>query len=141
MNSSWEMQKVAAMSGLIDDTVRLAGTIREKRVADRAQQLAEQEFRAGYAKALATAKVSGDMPEQYQTRVPFDMYGRQVAVKVVALKELSRITGGKHPLANEAVRRQVGTLAMLNYNRADRPEGVNVADYAPSDEQLKAVFK
>lgn len=141
MQSSWEMQKNVAMGGLIDDVTNLAGAVRERRVADKAQLRAEQQFRQGYAKALAAAKVSGEMPEEYQSRVPFDMYGRQVGVKVVALKELSRLTGGKHPLANEAVRRKVANMTMVNYNLADRPDGVNVADYAPTEDQLRTVFK
>jgi hypothetical protein len=138
-NSNWEMQKVAAMNGLIDDTVRLAGTIREKRVAERAQQLAEQEFRAGYAKALVVAKQTGVMPEQFQQRVPIDWVTSQTGLKVVALRELQKVQP-KHPLLNQVVRDSIAKQTLVNFNRADRPEGANFNDFAPSDTQTQQIF-
>lgn len=139
MNSNWEMQKNAAMSGLIDDTLRLAGAIREKRTADRAQLQAEQEFRAGYAKALAVAKQTGVMPDHFQQRVPIDWVSSQVSVKVVALRELQKVQP-KHPLLHQSVRDAVSKQGLINFNRADRPNDANMNDFAPSDSQAEQIF-
>ncbi len=137
INSNWEMQKVAAMNGLIDDTVRLAGAIREKRVADRTQQQAEQEFRVGYAKALAIAKQTGAMPEQFQRRVSEDQLGRHIGIKTVALRELEKLNAS-HPLVRSSeLRSKIGTMTLINFNRADRPLNGDFNDFAPTDAQIQ----
>jgi hypothetical protein len=137
MNNGWEMQKVAAMNGLIEDSVRLAGTIRERRVVSQAQLRAEHEFRVGYARALTAAKQSGVMPEEYQRRVGEDQLGRQVGIKVVALRELGKLDSN-HPLVRSAeLRSKIGTQTLINYNLADRPKEGDFNDFAPTEAQLQ----
>jgi len=106
-------------------------------VADKAQLRAEQQFRQGYAVALEEAKKTGAMPEQYQRKVGEDQLGRQVGIKVVALRELEKLNSN-HPLVRSSeLRSKVGNQALINFNRANRPADGDFNDFAPSDAQFQ----
>ena len=133
--SFWQAQNQIAMGELMSSAGQLAGALRQRRELERA----EKEYRAGYASALAEAKRTGVMPEEYQEMVPIDQMGRQVGIKAVALRELGKLNP-KHPLLTSTVRTNIGTQTLINYNLADRPEGADLNDYAPSEKQTQQIF-
>lgn len=134
--SLWESQRAADTAGFIDNLNQIGGHMREKRENSKA----EKEFREGYARALAVAKRTGDMPVEYQQLVPIDRVGRQVGIKVVALRELSKVDP-THPLvASAAVRENIGTQTLINYNKSERPSGADLNDYAPSDSAAQKIY-
>jgi len=133
----WETQNAIGTAGLVDNMVGIGNAMRERKAIDQD----ERKFRAGYAAALANAKQTGVMPEEYQRTVPVDDMSRQIGVKVVALRELSKLNAG-HPLvASAKVRENIGTQTLINYNRSDRPDGVNLNDYAPSDSAAQKIYE
>lgn len=134
--SFWQNQNQIAMGELMNSAGRLAAALREKRDAESAQR----EYRAGYAKALASAKQTGVMPEQYQQLIPIDLMTSQVGVKVVALRELGKLNPKHALVVSPAVRENIATQTLVNYNLADRPEGANLNDFAPSESQTEQII-
>jgi hypothetical protein len=101
---------------------------------------AEKQHREGYAKALEEAKRTGNMLEQYQRVVAEDHMGKQVGIKVVALRELGKLNPG-HPLvASATVRQNIGTQTLINYNRANRPKDGDYNDFAPDDALAQRIY-
>jgi len=134
--SFWDAQRQINTAGLIDNMVQIGSNMRKNRAIAKA----EKEYREGYAKALEEAKRSGNMPAEFQQLVPIDRVGKQVGIKVVALRELGKVNPG-HPLvASATVRDNIGTQTLINYNRADRPDGVDLNDFAPSDELARRIY-
>lgn len=134
--SFWESQRAVDTAGFIDNMVQIGGQMRAKR--DQAKS--EQQFRAEYARALEEAKRTGNMPVELQQLVPIDRVGRQVGIKVVALRELGKVNPA-HPLvASPQVRENIGTQTLINYNKAERPEGADLNDYAPSDQAAQKIY-
>lgn len=136
MSGFWGAQKEMAMNNLVSSAASAAASMRN------VQELKKeaQARRVGYAHALAQAKVTGVMPEEFQGEVPKDMLGRQVGIKVVALRELKKAIPN-HPLVvSQNVRSNIATQTMINYNRADRPGGVDFADYAPGETAAQQIF-
>ena len=132
----WDAHRVNETAGLVDNMVGIGAAMRERKALDQD----EKKFRAGYAAALASAKQTGVMPAEFQRTVPVDEMGRQVGVKVVALRELGKLNAS-HPLVTSAkVRENIATQTLINYNRADRPDGVNLSDYAPSDSAAQKIY-
>ena len=131
-----DAQRANDTAGFIDNMVQIGGHMRAKR--DQAKS--EQQFRAEYARALEEAKRTGNMPVEFQQLVPIDRVGRQVGIKVVALRELGKVNPG-HPLvASSQVRENIGTQTLINYNKADRPEAADLNDYAPSDAAAQKIY-
>lgn len=134
--SFWESQNAIGTAGLVDNMVGIGNAMRERKAIDQA----EREFREGYSRALTEAKRTGLMPAQFQRTVPADEMGRQVGVKVVALRELSKLNAG-HPLvASAKVRENIGTQTLINYNKSDRPQDVPYGDFAPSDIAAQKIY-
>lgn len=134
--SMWDSFRSVETAGLVDNGVALGAAMRERKAI--AQD--ERKFREGYATALANAKQTGVMPVEYQRTVPVDDIGRQIGVKVVALRELGKLNAG-HPLvASAQVRANIATQTLINYNRAERPNGVDLNEYAPSDSAAQKIF-
>jgi len=132
----WDSFRNVETAGLVDNGVALGAAMRERKAI--AQD--ERKFREGYATALANAKQTGVMPAEYQRTVPVDDIGRQIGVKVVALRELGKLNAG-HPLvASAQVRANIATQTLINYNRAERPNGVDLNEYAPSDSAAQKIF-
>ncbi|MFC5511122.1 hypothetical protein ACFPOU_08275 [Massilia jejuensis] len=134
--SIWESFRNTETMGLVDNGVAIGAAMRERKAI--AQD--ERKFREGYATALANAKQTGVMPTEYQRTVPVDEMGRQIGVKVVALRELGKLNAS-HPLvASAQVRANIGTQTLVNYNKAERPDGVDLNDYAPSDTAAQKIY-
>lgn len=134
--SFWEAQKAVDTAGLIDNMVTIGANMRENREIAQA----EKQFREGYKRALEAAKRTGVMPAEFQQLVPIDRVGKQIGIKVVALRELGKLNP-THPLvASATVRENIGTHTLINYNRADRPEGVDLNAYAPGDELAQRIY-
>jgi hypothetical protein len=132
----WDSFRNVETMGLVDNGVAIGAALRERKAI--AQD--ERKFREGYAVALANAKRTGVMPAEYQRSVPVDEMGRQVGIKVVALRELGKLNAS-HPLvASAQVRDNIATQTLLNYNKVDRPDGVNLNDYAPSDSAAQQIY-
>jgi len=135
--SFWEAQRAVDSAGLIDNMFEIGGHMRAKREHAKS----EKEFRAEYSKALEEAKRTGTMPVEFQQLVPIDRVGRQVGIKVVALRELGKVNPA-HPLvASPQVRENIGTQTLINYNKADRPDGADLNDYAPSDSAAQKIYE
>jgi hypothetical protein len=135
--SFWESQRAIDTVGLVDNMVQIGGHMRENREIKKA----EKQYREGYAKALEEAKRTGNMPEEYQQTVAIDSMGRHIGVKVVALRELGKFNP-KHPLvASAAVRQNIGTQTVKNYNQAGRPDDPNYNDFAPEDAQAQRIYE
>lgn len=95
---------------------------------------------AQYAAALEAAKVTGEFPVEFQNTVPEDDLTSQIGVKVVALRELAK-KSPTHPLiASANCRADIARTALINFNRANRPDSSDLNQYAPSDEQAEQVF-
>lgn len=134
--SIWEAQRFNDTAGFIDNMVQIGGHMRAKR--DQAKS--EQQFRAEYARALEEAKRTGNLPAEFQQMVPIDRVGKQVGVKVVALRELGK-ANPTHPLVTSAqVRENIATQTLINYNKADRPDDADLNDYAPSDSAAQKIY-
>jgi len=134
--SMWDSFRNVETAGLVDNGVALGAAMRERKAI--AQD--ERKFREGYATALANAKQTGVMPAEYQRTVPVDEMGRQVGIKVVALRELGKLNAG-HPLvASAQVRANIATQTLINYNKAERPDGVDLNGYAPSDVAAQQIY-
>ena len=132
----WDSFRTTETAGLVDSGLALGAALRERKAI--AQD--ERKFREGYATALANAKQTGVMPVEYQRTVPVDEMGRQIGVKVVALRELGKLDAS-HPLvASAQVRANIGTQTLINYNKADRPDGVDLNNYAPSDVATQKIY-
>lgn len=132
----WDNFRMTETAGLVDNGVALGAALRERKAI--AQD--ERKFREGYATALANAKQTGVMPAEYQRTVPVDEMGRQVGIKVVALRELGKLNAS-HPLvASAQVRANIATQTLVNYNNADRPDGVDLNNYAPSDVAAQKIY-
>ncbi|MGX9718401.1 hypothetical protein ACWYXJ_29660 [Janthinobacterium lividum] len=135
--SIWDTTKTIETIGLVDNMVSIGSTLRDRRVIDKA----EKDFREGYARALSEAKRTGIMPDEFQRTVPVDQMGRQVGVKVVALRELGKISPG-HPLVvSSTVRQNIATQTLINYNRADRPDDADLTNFAPSDVAAQKIYE
>lgn len=135
--SIWDSFRNTETMGLVDNGVALGAAMRERKAIAKD----ERKFRENYATALANAKRTGVMPEEFQRTVPVDEIGRQVGIKVVALRELGKLNAG-HPLvASAQVRANIGTQTLINYNRADRPDGVDLNAYAPSDVAAQKIYE
>lgn len=134
--SFWDAQRQVDTAGLVDNMVQIGAHMRE----NRANAKAEKEFREGYARALEEAKRTGNMPVEYQQLVPIDRVGRQVGIKVVALRELGKLSPA-HPLvASATVRENIGTQTLINYNRSNRPQNVDLNDFAPDDALAQRIY-
>jgi hypothetical protein len=134
--SFWEAQRAADTAGLIDNMVQIGSSMRETRELEKAQK----EYRQGYAVALEEAKRTGVMPEKYQQTVASDRMGKQIGIKVVALRELGKLNP-RHPLvASETVRANIGTQTLINYNRANRPKDGDYNDFAPDDALAQKIY-
>lgn len=134
--SFWDTQRQVDTMGLVDNMVQIGSHMREQREI----AAAEKQHREGYAKALEEAKRTGNMPEQYQRVVAEDHMGKQVGIKVVALRELGKLNP-RHPLvASSAVRTNIGTQTLINYNRANRPKDGDYNDFAPDDALAQRIY-
>lgn len=135
--SFWEAQRAIDTAGLVDNMSRIGSQIAE----NRAIAQAEKQFREGYARALEEGKRTGVMPEKYQRVVAEDHMGKQVGIKVVALRELGKLNPA-HPLVSSAtVRANIGTQTLINYNRASRPQDGDYNDFAPDDALAQKIYK
>lgn len=134
--SFWEAQRAVDTAGLVDNMVQIGAQLRERREDAKAEKM----YREGYAKALEEAKRTGNMPVEYQQLVPIDRVGRQVGIKVVALRELGKLNPA-HPLvASSTVRENIGTQTLINYNKCDRPQGADLNDFAPTDDLAQRIY-
>jgi len=134
--SFWDTQRQVDTMGLVDNMVQIGSHMREQREI----AAAEKQHREGYAKALEEAKRTGNMPEQYQRVVAEDQMGKQVGIKVVALRELGKLNP-RHPLvASSTVRTNIGTQTLINYNRANRPKDGDYNDFAPDDALAQRIY-
>lgn len=135
--SMWDSMNYANTMGIVDDGVAIARNMRESKRIDEANR----KFRAGYAVALEQAKRTGVMPEQYQKYVPIDAMGEQIGLKVVALRELGKNCPA-HPLVtSQNVRNVIARQTLMNYNKSNRPDDVEFADFAPNDASATHIFK
>jgi hypothetical protein len=135
--SFWDAQRQNDTAGLVDNMVQIGAHMRE----NRANTKAEKEYREGYAKALDEAKRTGNMPEQYQQTVAIDNMGRQIGVKVVALRELGKLNP-QHPLvASTVVRQNIATQTVKNYSQAGRPLDPDYNQFAPDDGQAQRIYE
>lgn len=112
---------------------------------DERQRKLTIELDAKYEAAVRRAAITGDeLPSSMQATVPVDQVIGQVAVKVVALRELRRYVP-THPLVClQGVRQRIAREARKIYNVKGRPLLDDVAtsadDMAPSDQVSKLVF-
>lgn len=135
--SFWDTQRQIDTIGLMDNMVQIGTHLRDSREAAKA----EREYRDGYAKALDEAKRTGNMPEQYQQSVAIDHMGRQIGVKVVALRELGKLNP-QHPLvASPAVRQNIATQTVKNYSQAGRQPNPDYNQFAPDDGQAQGIYE
>lgn len=124
------------MGALMDSCASATEAIRDLRALEEQAK----NHRAGYARALENAKKTGEMPLEYQRAVGEDSVGRQVGIKVVALRELEKFDA-KHPLLSQHVRSNIATQTMINFNKAGRPGNIPFADFTPSDKAAQTIFK
>lgn len=134
--SFWKSQNEVAMGALIDSCASATAAMRDVRALE--AKIKAQ--RTGYARALEAAKKTGEMPLEFQRTMGEDSVGRQVGIKVVALRELEKFDA-THPLLQPHVRKNIATQTMINFNRADRPGNIDFADFAPSDKAAQIIFK
>lgn len=102
----------------------------------------DQRTRQAYLAALEQAKQTGDMPEQFQVKVPVDELTAQIGLKAVAIRELGKARPAHPMVTSQRCREAVAKATLIKYNRANRPSGPEVAliDYAPTDEQAQQIF-
>lgn len=135
--SFWDTQRQMDTAGLVDNMVQIGSHLRDRHENAKA----EKQYREGYAKALEEAKRTGQMPEIYQQKIAADHMGRQIGIKVVALRELGKLSP-QHPLvASTAVRQNIATQTLKNYNRDNRPADGDYNDYAPNDEMAQKIYE
>lgn len=136
MNNIWEQQRFQAGSDLIAGAAEVGHRMRENS-AVRKQEAALQ---TEYAKALASAKQTGVMPDHLQKTVPVDYYGKHYGVRAVTLRELGKVVPA-HPLVKSPeCREMIGLLTLQKYNQDNRPDTLDFAKYTVDDNVAQAVF-
>ncbi len=136
MSEFWKTQTAIATNGMIETAGAIAAAVKQRQ----ADTKAERDFRAGYAVALKAAKKTGVFPEKYQATVTEDQLGRQVGIKVVALRELGK-QAPNHPLVvSQVVRSNIATQTLINYNNANRPADTDFNHFAPSDTAAQKIY-
>lgn len=145
MGSFWENERQIAAMQLAVTAVQAGRTIVNRwnsRV--RAQQM-ELRVREAYKAALAAAKDTGNMPEEFQGAVPIDELGKQIAIKSVALNELAKYAPDHPLLVSEMAQSVIAQVTLINYNRAERPvDGDGVIHYSahiPDEEDIEAIYR
>lgn len=138
--SFWEAQRQIATNDLIDHASAIGRAWRDKQE----QAALNAKARAAYLLALEKGKTTGFMPCEFQKTATIDVLGRQMGLNVVALRELAKYAPN-HPLVISAKCREiVGSVTLLNYNLANRPDIENAANltmFAPDDGKSQAIFK
>lgn len=135
--SMWRNNNQAAMGQLMDACAGASATLQQNRQLER--QLKAQ--REGYAAALERAKLTGEMPLEYQRKVGIDELTGHMAVKIVALRELGKMAGDRgHPLLRQTVRSNIGKQAVINYYRSNPTEETDLDACAPSDQAAQIIF-
>lgn len=133
----WRNSGSQDMGRLMDACADASSAIRQNKELEK-QVRAQRE---GYAAALARAKVTGEMPLEYQQSVGIDQLTSHVAVKVVALRELTKIAGDRgHPLLKQTVRNNIGRQAVINFYQGNGNAQTDVAQFAPSDQAAQIIF-
>lgn len=134
--SFWSNRANALFQESVSDAVQRGRELNERwKANDERRALFAQ-----YAAALEAAKVTGEFPVEFQNTVPEDLLTRQVGVKVVALRELLK-ANPQHPLVKSAeCRTRIAKRTLVNFNRANRPDSVDVTMFAPNEEETEQIF-
>jgi hypothetical protein len=134
----WEGQRQIAQADLYSTVI---GNYAEKRAA----RIHNDNLQKRYAQALEAAKQTGELPSEFQKHVPIDEAGRHLGIKKVLLRELGKKSPDHPMVISPKCREVVGTVTLINYNRANRPvDAKGAADYeafAPDDEKAQAIFQ
>lgn len=113
--------------------------VRSLSVRHRQNELNQRESNL-YIQALENAKTTGIFPDTFQVKVPSDLMGRQVGIKVAALRELAKYAPN-HPLVvSQKCRSMVAQVTVMNFCRAGRPDGGDYANFAPTNQTLQNIF-
>lgn len=132
----WAAQRQADINGMMENAGAMGAAWKQKRE----QKKIDANLRVEYARALAVAKNTGELPEQFQGTVSEDTMGRQAGIKVVALRELGK-RAPSHPLVvSPECRKTVASVTLIQYNQADRPEEKTYDEFAPDDATAQRIF-
>lgn len=135
--SFWSNRANALFQESVSDAVQRGRELNERwKANDERRALFAQ-----YAAALEAAKVTGEFPVEFQNTVPEDSFTEQVGIKVVALRELSKAKP-HHPLVRSSIcREDIARLTLIKLNRANRPDGVDVTQFAPNELEANEIFE
>lgn len=136
MSGFYDQMRYQAIGNLFE-----AGADAGRRWQDaRAQKKADANYKAGYAAALLSAQQTGEMPLRYQTVVAKDDFLSHGGLKAVLLRELQKVVPD-HPLVTSRdCRLKVASCTKILFNRAGRPEGAAVEEFAPDDAVVQRIL-